>query len=82
MPVIAPTTPAPGSNEGSIEPSGKSNAMFSWPGVGKWLVEAVRRRDYPTLQGGVLLVATVVIAVNVTVDLLYGLINPRIRHHN
>ena len=57
-----------------------TETMFSWPGVGKWLVEAVRRRDYPTLQGGVLLVATVVIAVNVTVDLLYGLINPRIRH--
>jgi dipeptide transport system permease protein len=57
-----------------------TETIFSWPGVGKWLVEAVRRRDYPTLQGGVLLVATVVIAVNVTVDLLYGLINPRIRH--
>jgi dipeptide transport system permease protein len=59
-----------------------TETMFSWPGVGKWLVEAVRRRDYPTLQGGVLLVATVVIAVNVTVDLLYGLINPRIRHND
>ncbi len=57
-----------------------TETIFSWPGVGKWLVEAVRRRDYPTLQGGVLLVATVVITVNVTVDLLYGLINPRIRH--
>lgn len=57
-----------------------TETIFSWPGVGKWLVESVRRRDYPTLQGGVLLVASIVMAVNLTVDLLYGLINPRIRH--
>ena len=40
----------------------------------------MRRRDYPVLQGGVLLVASVVMAVNLFVDILYGLINPRIRH--
>jgi dipeptide transport system permease protein len=57
-----------------------TETIFSWPGVGKWLVESVRRRDYPVLQGGVLLVATVVMTVNLIVDLLYGLINPRIRH--
>jgi len=57
-----------------------TETIFSWPGVGKWLVESVRRRDYPVLQGGVLLVAGIVMAVNLTVDLLYGLINPRIRH--
>jgi dipeptide transport system permease protein len=57
-----------------------TETIFSWPGVGKWLVESIRRRDYPILQGGVLLVATVIILVNLTVDLLYGLINPRIRH--
>lgn len=57
-----------------------TETIFSWPGVGKWLVESVRRRDYPVLQGGVLLVASVVMAVNLIVDLLYGLINPRIRH--
>lgn len=57
-----------------------TETIFSWPGVGKWLVESVRRRDYPVLQGGVLLVASVVILVNLIVDLLYGLINPRIRH--
>ncbi|HKI19735.1 MAG TPA: ABC transporter permease subunit [Isosphaeraceae bacterium] len=53
---------------------------FSWPGVGHWLVDSIARRDYPALQSGVLLVATAVILVNLTVDLLYGLINPRIRH--
>lgn len=57
-----------------------TETIFAWPGVGKWLVESVRRRDYPVLQGGVLLVATVVMAVNLFVDILYGLINPRIRH--
>ena len=57
-----------------------TETIFSWPGVGKWLVESVRRRDYPVLQGGVLLVACVVMAINLLVDILYGLINPRIRH--
>jgi dipeptide transport system permease protein len=57
-----------------------TETIFAWPGVGKWLIESIRRRDYPALQGGVLLIATVVILVNLTVDLLYGLINPRIRH--
>ncbi len=57
-----------------------TETIFSWPGVGKWLVESVRRRDYPVLQGGVLLVATVVMSINLLVDVLYGLINPRIRH--
>ena len=42
--------------------------------------ESIARRDYPALQGGVMLVSTVVIVVNLIVDLLYGVINPRIRH--
>jgi dipeptide transport system permease protein len=57
-----------------------TETVFSWPGVGKWLVESIRRRDYPVLQGGVLLVASIVMLVNLLVDVLYGLINPRIRH--
>ncbi len=57
-----------------------TETIFSWPGVGKWLIEAINRRDYPVLQGGTLLIGTVVMAVNLTVDLTYGLINPRIRH--
>ena len=55
-----------------------TETIFAWPGVGKWIVEAVSRRDYPVLQGGVLLIATVVILVNLTVEILYGIINPRI----
>jgi dipeptide transport system permease protein len=57
-----------------------TETIFSWPGVGKWLVESIGRRDYPALQGGIMLITSVVIVVNLIVDMLYGLINPRIRH--
>jgi dipeptide transport system permease protein len=57
-----------------------TETLFSWPGVGKWLIEAINRRDYPVLQGGVLLIGMVVMGINLLVDLTYGLINPRIRH--
>ena len=56
-----------------------TETIFSWPGVGKWLIEAIARRDYPVLQGGMLLLGLIVMSVNVLVDLSYGLINPRIR---
>jgi len=57
-----------------------TETIFSWPGVGKWLIDAIFRRDYPVLQGGALLLGVVVMSVNLLVDLAYGLINPRIRH--
>src|SRR6478735_7613243 len=57
-----------------------TETIFSWPGVGKWLIGAISRRDYPVLQGGTLLIGVVVMIVNLIVDLTYGLINPRIRH--
>ena len=57
-----------------------TETIFSWPGVGKWLIESIGRRDYPALQGGIMLISSVVILVNLVVDMLYGLINPRIRH--
>jgi dipeptide transport system permease protein len=50
--------------------------------VGKWLIEAISRRDYPVLQGGMLLLGLVVMAVNLLVDVTYGIINPRIRHQS
>ncbi len=55
-----------------------TETIFSWPGVGHWLVESIQRRDYPVLQGGTLLVASLVILVNLAVDMLYGVLNPRI----
>ncbi len=56
-----------------------TETVFSWPGVGHWLVEAIQRRDYPVLQGGTLLIASLVIVVNLCVDMTYGMLNPRIR---
>lgn len=57
-----------------------TETIFSWPGVGKWMIEAISRRDYPVLQGGILLLGTMVMVINLLVDLTYGIINPRIRH--
>ncbi len=57
-----------------------TETIFAWPGIGKWLIDSISRRDYPSVQGGILLIATTVIVVNLSVDLVYGLINPRIRH--
>ncbi|WP_028696009.1 ABC transporter permease subunit [Pseudomonas cremoricolorata] len=57
-----------------------TETIFSWPGIGKWLIEAIGARDYPVVQNGILLIACLVILVNFVVDILYGLANPRIRH--
>jgi dipeptide transport system permease protein len=56
-----------------------TETIFSWPGIGKWLIDAIGRRDYPVVQNGILLVATLVILTNFLVDILYGVANPRIR---
>ncbi|PRD45312.1 peptide ABC transporter permease [Phyllobacterium phragmitis] len=58
-----------------------TETIFSWPGVGKWMIDSIFRRDYPAVQGGLLLIAGMVMIVNLIVDMLYGLINPRIRHN-
>ncbi len=57
-----------------------TETIFSWPGIGKWMVDSIFRRDYSSVQGGLLLIAAIVMFVNLAVDLLYGLINPQIRH--
>ncbi|MEO5807538.1 ABC transporter permease subunit [Devosia sp.] len=56
-----------------------TETIFAWPGIGKWMVESISKRDYPVVQGGLLLIALIVMAVNLIVDLLYAVINPRIR---
>ena len=56
-----------------------TETIFSWPGIGKWMVDSIFRRDYPVVQGGLLLIALMVMIVNLTVDVLYGFINPKIR---
>jgi dipeptide transport system permease protein len=56
-----------------------TETIFAWPGVGSWLIHGIARRDYPVLQGGILMVASIVILVNLTVDVLTGIVNPRVR---
>ncbi|ODT79002.1 MAG: peptide ABC transporter permease [Pelagibacterium sp. SCN 64-44] len=56
-----------------------TETIFSWPGIGKWLVDSVSRRDYPVIQGALLIISMLVMAVNLVVDLLYRLANPRLR---
>lgn len=56
-----------------------TETIFSWPGIGKWMVDSVFKRDYAVVQGGLMLIAGVIMIVNLIVDLLYGLVNPRIR---
>jgi ABC-type dipeptide/oligopeptide/nickel transport system permease component len=52
--------------------------VFSWPGIGQMLVDAILKRDFPLVQGGVLLVASVYVVVNLLTDLLYAVLDPRI----
>ncbi len=56
-----------------------TETIFSWPGIGKWMVEAISARDYTSVQGGLLMIALIVMVVNLVVDVLYGLVNPKIR---
>ena len=57
-----------------------TETVFSWPGLGSMMVRAIQARDYPRVQGGVLLIATTFVVVNLIVDLLYAVFDPRIRY--
>lgn len=54
--------------------------IFAWPGVGKYIVDGINNSDYAVVQGGCLLVALISVGMNLVVDLLYGLLDPRIRY--
>jgi dipeptide transport system permease protein len=56
-----------------------TETIFSWPGIGRWLVKSVEARDYPVIQGGVLYLATMVVVVNLIVDMVYIWVYPRMR---
>lgn len=56
-----------------------TETVFSWPGIGRWLIDAIYARDYPIVQGVTLFIAILFVAVNLTVDILYALVDPRIR---
>jgi ABC-type dipeptide/oligopeptide/nickel transport system permease component len=57
-----------------------TESVFSWPGLGSMMVRAIQARDYPLVQGGVLTIAMTFVLVNLLVDLLYAVFDPRIRY--
>jgi len=57
-----------------------TETVFSWPGIGRWVYDAISARDYPIIQGGVLFVAFIFVLVNLIVDLSYAFIDPRIQY--
>jgi ABC-type dipeptide/oligopeptide/nickel transport system permease component len=57
-----------------------TETVFSWPGMGRAMVDAINQYDYPVILGGVILMATTFVSVNPLVDLSYGLLDPRVRH--
>ena len=56
-----------------------TETIFSWPGIGRLLIQSIGFRDYPMVQGCILLIAVTYVAVNLMTDLLYGALDPRIR---
>jgi ABC-type dipeptide/oligopeptide/nickel transport system permease component len=57
-----------------------TETIFSWPGIGRLLIQSIGFRDYPLVQGCILLIAVTYVAVNLLTDLAYGLLDPRIRY--
>ena len=56
-----------------------TETIFAWPGVGKWIYHSISARDFPAVQGGILFISFFFVMINLIVDLLYSVINPRIR---
>ena len=56
-----------------------TETVFSWPGMGRYLIEAISQRDYPAVQGAILVFAAAVVVINLLVDLSYGALDPRMR---
>ena len=57
-----------------------TETVFGLPGVGNLVVSAVQRRDYPVIQGALLAIAVIYVLINLAIDLLYTLIDPRVRY--
>ncbi|HKS92967.1 MAG TPA: ABC transporter permease, partial [Tepidiformaceae bacterium] len=57
-----------------------TESVFAWPGIGRFMVDAIQARDFPIVQGGVLLTAMTFVLINLLVDLLYGVVDPRIKY--
>src|SRR2546422_922745 len=57
-----------------------TETIFSWPGIGLWVYESIEARDYAIVQGASLFIAAIVVVVNLATDLLYALVDPRIKY--
>jgi peptide/nickel transport system permease protein len=57
-----------------------TETIFSWPGIGLWIYEAIQARDYPIVQGATLFIATIFVTVNLVTDCLYATVDPRIKY--
>jgi ABC-type dipeptide/oligopeptide/nickel transport system permease component len=57
-----------------------TETIFAWPGVGRLLVQSISARDYPAVQGCILLIAVTYVSMNLLIDVLYGFLDPRIRY--
>jgi peptide/nickel transport system permease protein len=57
-----------------------TETIFSWPGIGRYLYDAITFRDYPVIQSGILIIAAIFVLINLIVDLLYVLVDPRIKY--
>jgi ABC-type dipeptide/oligopeptide/nickel transport system permease component len=57
-----------------------TETIFAWPGIGRLLIQSIGFRDYPLVQGCILLIAVTYVSVNLLTDLAYGLLDPRIRY--
>ena len=56
-----------------------TETVFAWPGIGKWIYIAIEARDYPAVQGGIMVISATFILINLVVDILYSIVNPKIR---
>jgi peptide/nickel transport system permease protein len=56
-----------------------TETIFAWPGIGKWVYDAILARDYPVVQGGTLLIAVIFVIANLVVDISYAFLDPRIQ---
>ena len=56
-----------------------TETVFNWPGMGKFLVDAINMRDFPQIQAAILVLASMYVSVNLLVDILYGVADPRAR---
>ena len=56
-----------------------TETVFAWPGIGKWLYHSIESRDYPAVQGGIIVISTTFVFINLIVDILYSVVNPKIR---